>query len=357
MLFRQQMNLLAKREITVKAFNTAEYGDGIAEKFLPIMDSEVKHFECWNKCDRVLFFPRQWKIEKKLQESYNIREFDLLHAHLMLSSGYTARKMKKKYEVPYVVSVRVTDLRGFIRLPYFRNMALKILQESNGILFLSHVHKKQLLEMYSIKDQKKFVDKISVIGNCIEPFWQENIVTEPRKIDAKKIRILTIAKIRPVKNIIGAAAAVDLLVERGYNAEFTVVGENQDEDEYKRILQYKNVRILPFMAKEELINIYHENDIFLLPSKEETFGRVYVEAMTQGLPILYSEGQGFDGNYPDGVVGYSVKSNDIVDIAKKIEEVIKNYSKLSDNALKRCHDFFEEEISSQLEKFYKNAIE
>ena len=40
---------------------------------------------------------------------------------------------------------------------------------------------------------------------------------------------------------------------------------------------------------------------FCLPSHAETFGLVYVEAMSQGLPIIY-EGQGFDKQFQDGEV-------------------------------------------------------
>src|SRR5699024_4268669 len=120
----------------------------VAPKFQPIMDELVVHTECWNKYDRLFFFPRQWKIEKKLESAFDLREFDLLHAHLMLSSGYTALRMKKKYGLPYVVSIRTTDLYGFIRIPFFRRMAVEIMREASGILFLSLPHKEELFERY-----------------------------------------------------------------------------------------------------------------------------------------------------------------------------------------------------------------
>lgn len=40
-----------------------------------------------------------------------------------------------------------------------------------------------------------------------------------------------------------------------------------------------------------------------MPSHKETFGLVYAEAMSQGLPIIYTKNQGFDGQFPDGYVG------------------------------------------------------
>lgn len=358
LLFRQQMDTLIKRGHEVKVFSSAQHGEGIAEKFLPIMDDQVVHCECWNKWDRIFFFPRQWKIEKRLIKAYDLKSFDLLHSHLMLSSGYTALRMKKRYGLPYVVSVRDTDLTGFIRVPFFKSLAKKIMEEANGILFLSHTHKKTLISMFSNEKTKKMIEaKSTVIGNCVEPFWEENTAASAKKLgDSKKVKVLTVAKIRPVKNIPMAAEAVQLLRKRGYDAQLTVVGENQDNSEFNRITAFDHVTTVPFLKKEELIGVYRSNDVFLLPSLGETFGRVYVEAMTQGLPVLYTKGEGFDGNYPDGEVGYAVPSDNASLIADYIEEVIRNYDRLSVNAIDHCKDFYEEVIMDRIDEFYRTAL-
>lgn len=358
LLFRQQMDALIARGHQVKVFSSAQYGEGIAEKFRPIMDEQVVHCECWGKWDRILFFPRQWKIEKRLIKAYDLKCFDLLHSHLMLSGGYTALRMKKKYGIPYVVSVRNTDLTGFIRIPFFKRLARKIMKEANGILFLSHTHKNSLISMYSNKNTREMIEKKSaVIGNCVESYWEENTASSERKKPIKgRLNILTVAKIRPLKNITTAAKTVDILNERGYEAVLTVVGENQDNTEYQKISNYRYVNMLPFLKKEELIKIYNDNDIFLLPSIGETFGRVYVEAMTQGLPVLYTKEEGFDGNFPDGEVGYAIPSDDPLEIANRIEDILCNYESISRNCLCNCKLFYEKGIIDQIEAFYKRLL-
>lgn len=352
------MDSLIKRGHNIRAFSSAKYGEGIAEKFRPIMDELVVHKECWNKYDRMLFFPRQWKIEKELQKAYNLKEFDLIHSHLLLSSGYTAMRMKKKYGVPYVVSVRVTDLTGFIRLPYFRGMAVRIIKEASGIIFLSACHKEEFTKKFVPAEYlDEFNSKCGVISNCIEPFWEENTANAPRVMkDKKKVRLLAVAKIRPIKNLTVAAQAVEVLKNRGYDARLTVVGEAQDKEEYERIKAYSCVDILPFKKKEELIDIYNDNDIFLLPSVNETFGRAYVEAMTQGLPVIYTQGQGFDKNFPDGEVGYSVPCDAPETIADRIEETIKRYDEISPECIEKSRLFYEDRIIDKLESFYEKAL-
>ncbi|MBQ7522675.1 MAG: glycosyltransferase family 4 protein [Clostridia bacterium] len=358
LLFRQQMDALIKRGHYVRAFSSAKYGEGVADKFLPIMDELVVHKECWNKYDRTLFFPRQWKIEKELQKAYNLKDFDLVHAHLLLSSGYSALRMKKKYGTPYVVSVRVTDLTGFIKLPYFRKMALKIIKNSSGVLFLSHSHKKEFEEKYLTEDMKSDFEKKSVvIGNSLEPFWEEHLA-KPRKSvnDFNNIKLLSVAKIRPIKNLTVACEAVEELNRRGVQATLTIVGEVQDREEYEKILKYEHTEVLPFKTKEELITIYGNHDIFLLPSVNETFGRVYAEAMTQGLPILYTRKQGFDNNFPDGKAGYSVYADNPEFIADRVQDILANYEEISRFCIENSTLFFEDNIMNQIEKFYQNSL-
>jgi glycosyltransferase involved in cell wall biosynthesis len=62
------------------------------------------------------------------------------------------------------------------------------------------------------------------------------------------------------------------------------------------------------MPKEKLLNNYRNSDIFIMPSYNETFGLVYIEAMSQGLPIIYTQNEGVDGYFKEGSVGYSVKT-------------------------------------------------
>lgn len=358
LFFRQQIEALNARGHEVRVFNSAQYGEGVAPKFQPIMDELVVHTECWNKYDRLFFFPRQWKIEKKLESAFDLREFDLLHAHLMLSSGYTALRMKKKYGLPYVVSIRTTDLYGFIRIPFFRRMAVEIMREASGILFLSLPHKEELFERYLNIDERKMVDEKSVIiGNALENFWINHIAKERNyDINPQNLRILSVAKIRSIKNLSIAAMAVEELRKRGYNATLTVVGEIQEQHEYEKLCKFNFVKVLPFMTKEELIKIYRTHDIFLLPSIDETFGRVYPEAMSQGMPVIYTKGQGFDKTFPEGKIGYAVPPDNPVIIADRIENIINNYQNMSANCVELCKEFSEDKIIDKIEKFYKTVL-
>ena len=77
---------------------------------------------------------------------------------------------------------------------------------------------------------------------------------------------------------------------------------------------------------------YADCDVLLVPSSAETFGMVYLEAMSQGVPVLYTKGQGFDGQFPEGEIGYAVPCGDVQAQTEALKQVTQGYAQRS----RRC---------------------
>ena len=75
--------------------------------------------------------------------------------------------------------------------------------------------------------------------------------------------------------------------------------------------------------KEKLRQLYLSNRIFAMPSKHETFGLVYIEALSQNLSLLYTKGQGIDKLF-DFDIGIAVNPYSISDIKNALESLLKN---------------------------------
>ena len=94
-----------------------------------------------------------------------------------------------------------------------------------------------------------------------------------------------------------------------YQANLTIAGNGGSEE--KRVLQLirdsNKVNYLGHIDDQSrLAEVYKHSDILIMTSKGETFGLVYIEAMSQGLPVLYSKDTGIDGFFEQGSVGYGV---------------------------------------------------
>ena len=84
---------------------------------------------------------------------------------------------------------------------------------------------------------------------------------------------------------------------------------------------------------------YADVDVLLVPSSAETFGMVYLEAMSQGVPVLYTRGQGFDGQFPEGEAGYSVVCGDVAQQAQRLADIQTDYAARSARCVLHAKDY------------------
>ena len=357
MIFRDLMDNLALYGDAVKAFNICIKGEKVAPQYLRIMDDQVTHIERFSKWDRYFYFHKQRKFYKALVEQEDVQSYQLIHSHMLFTGGYVSYLIHKRFHVPFVVSVRSTDISFFLRIPFFKGLANRIIEQAAGVVFISQAHREEFIRRYvNQKNQAETTAKSTVIMNGLEPFWHENRSTPKQLLAPKTVRVLYAGKIVKRKNLPVVIAALKMLQDKGYRVSFTVVGRVVNQNLFDAIQKESFVKVLKPIAKEELLHVYREHDIYVMPSQAETFGRVYAEAMSQGLPVIYSQGEGFDRIYPDGCVGYAVPSKDPAYIAECIEKIIGAYAEISKNCVKYSADFDWKQIAGKLSSFYKEVL-
>ena len=297
--------------------------------------------QCYNKRDRYIFSYKQHKILKSLEAQIDISKFDVVHAYTLFTDGNCAFNIKKKYGIPYIVAVRDSDVNAFFKkAPHLRKRGVEIMRNAEKIIFLSDSYRKNVLEKYvSNKYLSEIEKKCLIIPNGINDLWFENQYNDRNvpeiesRLSDKELRIITVGVITQRKNTLKTIESIEILRQRGWKIEFTVIGQAIDKEILEKILQYPYIHYHEKMPMSELISFYRANDIFVMPSITETFGLTYAEALTQQLPIIYTKGQGFDKQFEDGYVGYPVDCNDAEDIANRIIDVSKSYSVICGHTL------------------------
>jgi len=108
-----------------------------------------------------------------------------------------------------------------------------------------------------------------------------------------EILILTVCRIEPRKDLFTLIKAAKILKERGEKLKFVIVGDGILKEEITRLIKNNNLQdyviMAGFVSDDELPEYYAAADIFLLTSKEEWFGIVFLEAMSAGLPIITTD--------------------------------------------------------------------
>lgn len=312
------------------------------------------------KYDRFVFHLKHHKIYKDIVGKYDIGTYSIIHAHSLFSNGHIAMRLKKQFGIPYIVAVRNTDVNTFFKkMIHLRKMGLEILKNSEHIVFLSKSYRDEVIQKYVPENLKEIIfNKSSIIPNGIDDFWLENRGNIRGLPNKNNLKLLYVGVINKNKNIISTCKAIEVLQAKGINAELTIVGRIDDSAIYNQIKNFDFVRYIEPKPKEVLLGIYRRNDIFVMPSFHETFGLVYPEAMSQGLPVIYTRGQGFDGQFEEEEeeVGFAVDCTCANDIAKSITRVANNYQNISINCIRQCNKFNWLIIEKEYNDIYVNSL-
>lgn len=304
--------------------------------------------------DRLLFFRKQYCVINDIKHRKLTENIEVIHAHTLFSSGYEAYKLKKEYGVPYVVAVRNTDVNVFFHyMPHLRHIGVKVMLSASAVIFLSPAYQNQVIKQYVPPRLRDIIRKKSyVIPNGIDDFYLNNTPDGLKKNDNKSVSIIYVGEISHNKNLPSTLKACYILKNRGYQIKYRVVGKILDSDlnalSQDPIVEYHN-----YCDKSEIINYYRESDVFVMPSLTETFGLVYAEALSQGLPIIYSKGQGIDGYFEEGYVGYHVVSKNAEEIANSIEQIIADLHNMSERAILASRRFNWSDIALEYVGLYK----
>jgi len=310
------------------------------------------------KYDRLFFYSKHSKILKDVQDKYFINDYSLVHAHSLFSNGYIAMQLKVKYGIPYIVAVRNTDVNVFFhKMIHLRGLGIKILKEASKVVFLSIPNKKATLDYVPKPLIGEIQSKSVVIPNGIDDFWFHNLNKEKRTLSVNEIHFLQVGEISRNKNYLTTLKALRVLRKQGLNVKLNIAGAVKNHWIIKKLLRHSFVTYYGKIQKEELLGLYQHNDIFILPSFHETFGLVYAEAMSQGLPVIYSKGQGFDQQFKEGTVGYHVESQSVEDIVKVIKRIIEDYNMLCQNSIREVYKFDWGSITKQYIQLYEGICD
>lgn len=95
-----------------------------------------------------------------------------------------------------------------------------------------------------------------------------------------------------------------------------------------------NINFIGQIDRDKIIEYYDKNQCFIMISKSEAFGLVYLEAMARGCICVGTKGQGIDGVIVNGENGFLCKGGDI----EELTEIINHINSLSKEEKQRISD-------------------
>lgn len=310
---------------------------------------------------RILFEKSGWNyylgIRKTLREILNKTEINLIHANTALPDGQAAEYVKEKFGIPFVVTIHGDDLYNTIHQNSNRKNAInKVLIESEKVIVVSNKLKLLIKENFPNINQ----EKISVINNGVD---LGKFKFKPRKFPKKKnFIILSVGSLIKRK---GHKLILDILGKllKNYSIRYHIVGDGEQRDELEKNVQENKLdNVVTFFNNkpyEKIPQFMKEADLFVLPSWDEAFGVVYLEAMAFGLPVIGCKGQGIEDFVEDGKQGLLVEPKNSDDLYKACEKILSNqrlYEQMSEKAVEVASKYTWKKNAERTLQMYKQVL-
>lgn len=277
-----------------------------------------------DKWDSYFFRRKTKKRLSYINNHLDLSVFDLIHATTLFSDGAVALGLHKRYGIPFVVAIRDCDISGFLsKAPHTWNIGLEVLLRATFIIFISKALKERFIKHPIIKViRNKIENKMIIQPNGIDEYWLQHISNQ--RIPFKP-SFCYVGRMEKIKNVPLVIDSIISLKEKVPDIHFDIVGGGgkdepkiiEMESRFPDIIKYYG----PIGDKNILKSIYLNNNVFIMASHHETFGLVYIEALTQGLNIIYTKKEGIDGMFPDSI-GVSVNSHSKEDICSSIMKIV-----------------------------------
>lgn len=260
-----------------------------------------------------VFNKRMEKLYKEIVKKEGA--IDIIHAQSSLWGGISAAYIAEKYNIPLVITEHSSVERGpYVKKSYIPficdsyKKAQKVITVGNGL--------KNEIESLSGRQD------IEVIGNLVDL----SKFTIKKRIKNEKFIFFSLAFLEGEK---GFDTLIKSFAKKFKDKKAVLyIGGDGSQRSWLEALTVENgvkdqIIFLGALSRDDVSKWMNKCDCFVLPSRYETFGVVYIEALASGRPVIGALNGGAE-DIINNLNGYLIPIDDIDILAEKMIEVYDN---------------------------------
>jgi len=323
--------------------------------------SENIYFHQVNVPDYPLFeyAPYELNLTSKLVDVAIHEKLNILHVHYAIphaSAAVNAKQILATYgiHIPIVTTLHGTDITLLGKDKSFKPVIEYAINQSDAVTAVSQNLKQETLLNFKIKDE------IKVIPNFIDMslYKQERNQLLRDKFAKKEEAILVhISNFRKVKRVQDVVKIFEK-VNKQVSSKLFMIGDGPERLKAEQLCRKLGIaKHVRFLGKLKVIEKFLcIADVFVLPSKTESFGLVALEAMASKVAVISTNSGGLPEVNIDGETGYLSDVADVNKMANDTIYLLKDADKLNqfkNNALAHAKTFDLPNILPQYEAVYQ----
>lgn len=237
----------------------------------------------------------------------------------------------RKKTVPYVASIKgviadeLTSERGIVRamLRVQATCERLAVRRADAVVSTSRYSRQRIVQAYGVP-----AAKVVIVPELIDlSAWTQEALPHG-DVGADPPAILTVAHMYPRKNLGLLLKAFACLRDAGVPFQGWMVGDGPSRRAWERLRDslalQDRVTFLGVIPRRQLVERYRQAAIFCLPSRQEGFGIVFLEAMACGKPIVAARAAAVPETVADGESGVLVDPDDPEALARALTALLRD---------------------------------
>ena len=241
--------------------------------------------------------------------------FDLIHCHDHYGA-FVGDRIKKELKIPYICTIHNSNIMNDKLVDWKKAYLPRILKNANSVISVGK-------KLANTLESKYHISKVKVIPNYIDT---DQFKIEPTR-SSNDFRFLFVGGLESHKGIVELVKAFRRAGISG--ASLHIVGTGILEKEIKAYINEfelnDSIHLYGEIPNNKLPEIYNSSHVYVSVSEYETFGVTVLEAMSCGLPVLFTASGGPDELVMD-FAGIKIKERTIKGIKQGLEKIKEKYS-------------------------------
>ena len=261
-------------------------------------------------------------FERAIEECIDDFKPDIIHCQHLWIAPYCA----SKFEIPYVITAHGTDIKGFCKDERYRHYALEGAKKAAGVITISKQVDADVQKYYEVESGRR---KLILNGFDEEIFRpkdvsREDVLSSLHLRPTHKHVVSFVGKLTEFKGVDVLIRAAKIYSQDIEDVVTLIVGNGEKYEELNRLketLGLENVFFIGHREQNTVADIYNIADVSVVPSRNEPFGLVAIEALACGTPVVATN-QGGLVDFVDDSIGKLVPVEDDISLAEAIVDEI-----------------------------------
>ena len=277
---------------------------------------------------------------------------DVIHAHI-INWAYDCKKVIDKYHIPFVITEHWSKMN-------YATLDAGLAKLAEGYQWADRVVCVSSALADSLK--QKFGLECRVINNMVsDSFFDQKAELKNTSLSCDMVKFVSVGTLVYRKGydlIIRALRGTEYLDR----LQLSIIGGGLEEGNLRALIEQCQLQDKVFLlgkkTPEEVSEQIAASDCFILASRRETFGIVYIEAMAKGKPVIATICGGPESfvNESNGVL---IPADDVEAATKAIDYMVEHLNQYDSAVIREyCYDnFSEERIAQKIIALYNEVLE